>query len=515
MRALTQSTRPSRPLGAALAVVLASTPLALVGASAVAPAGAAAPPGTPALGFHEVGDGSVVQVRRPAGGRAFLPMPAYVTPTGGTFDLKVDRPDFDSPLSVTQVVHDDAGGTTEVPLPELELPSWRGLPGFFDLTVTDRRGAVVHRQSMRFCPNSYAQQRIDPDGTDRSSFPQGCRGLQFMHGHRWGIDEGWASRVGRGVSLKVPKGRYTMTMSIAESYRELWNIAEEQGTTSATYRVRNGNPHGDDHDHDGHVHRRAAAEEEAPRRAPRRATPVVEAPAEEHLPDLRALPAFGIDTRSTRKKDWLAFGANVWVGGNAVLDVEGFRRKNEAVMDAWQYFYDGDEPVGRAPVGEMEYDTRDGHFHWHLLQFARYQLLDASQENVTRSKKQSFCIVPTDPVDLSLDGAETRPYETGLDSACGDSDALWIRETLPVGWGDTYYQERGGQAFNITKVPNGTYFIAVEANPTRELFETDKTNNVEYRRVILKGKRGERSVCVPGHGALGLDQHGTCGKRFG
>ena len=121
-------------------------------------------------------------------------------------------------------------------------------------------------------------------------------------------------------------------------------------------------------------------------------------------------------------------------------------------MDAWQYFYDGDEPVGRAQVGEMEYDTRDGHFHWHLLQFARYRLLDADKVQAVRSSKQSFCIVPTDPVDLSLDNAEMAPYETGLDSACGERGALWIRETLPVGWGDTYYQGKGGQAFNITDV---------------------------------------------------------------
>lgn len=508
MRALSMSTRPSRPLGVALAAVLAGTPLALLGTSG-APAGAA-PPGLPSLTFHEVGDGSVVEVRRPRGERVYLPLPAYVAPTGGTFDLRVTRPDYDSPLAVTQVVHHDGGGTSEVPLPELQLSSWRGLPDFFDLSVTDAGGAVVKSQRMRFCPNGWEQQRIDPDGADRSSFPYGCEGMTFMRGNRWGIDAGWAANVGQGVPLNVPKGRYTVSMEITDEYRELWGISEEDGTTSAVYRIRNGA-----HDHDDHVHRRAerrsADTAEEPGRAPRRATPVDDAPAAETLPDLRSLPAFGIGVRSTRKRDLLAFGANVYVAGNAVLDVEGFRRRNEAVMDAWQYFYDGDEAVGRARVGEMEYDTRDGHFHWHLLQFARYRLLDETQQHVTRSKKQSFCIVPTDPVDLSIDGAEMQPYQTGLDSACGSSDALWIRETLPLGWGDTYHQSRGGQAFNITKVPNGTYYIAVEANPTGELYETDKSNNVEYRKVILKGERGNRSVCVPGHGALGLDQHGACG----
>ena len=29
---------------------------------------------------------------------------------------------------------------------------------------------------------------------------------------------------------------------------------------------------------------------------------------------------------------------------------------------------------------------------------------------------------------------------------------------MPVGWGDTYLQSIAGQAFSITRVPNGTYY---------------------------------------------------------
>ncbi len=66
-----------------------------------------------------------------------------------------------------------------------------------------------------------------------------------------------------------------------------------------------------------------------------------------------------------------------------------------------------------------------------------------------------------DPLEMALtagrgeDEAERRPYQTGLDSACGNGSTLWIRESLPVGWGDTYFQFGAGQSFNFTSVPNG------------------------------------------------------------
>jgi len=50
--------------------------------------------------------------------------------------------------------------------------------------------------------------------------------------------------------------------------------------------------------------------------------------------------------------------------------------------------------------------------------------------------------------------------------------ALWVREMLPVGWGDTYFNSVAGQSFDITGVPNGTYYIEVIANPLHVLHET-------------------------------------------
>jgi Lysyl oxidase len=153
--------------------------------------------------------------------------------------------------------------------------------------------------------------------------------------------------------------------------------------------------------------------------------------------------------------------------------VDGFRRDGEAVMDAYQYFYDADgEAVGYAEVGEMEWDTRDGHHHWHFLDFARYRLLDADKSSAARSMKQSFCLANTDAVDYTVPGADWLPYNTDLHSSCGGREATSVREGLAFGSGDTYFQYLPGQSFNITSLPNGTYYVEVTANPLNRLYES-------------------------------------------
>ena len=99
----------------------------------------------------------------------------------------------------------------------------------------------------------------------------------------------------------------------------------------------------------------------APHERPSPRVPIDTDPDPSTLPDLIPLPSFGINMRSRNGHDILSFGANVWVSGAAPLVVEGFRQEDASLMDAFQYFYDGDTQVGRAPVGSFEYDSRHGH----------------------------------------------------------------------------------------------------------------------------------------------------------
>jgi len=206
--------------------------------------------------------------------------------------------------------------------------------------------------------------------------------------------------------------------------------------------------------------------------------------------------------------EYLAFAANIWDAGPAPMVVEGFRQMDSDTMDAFQYFYDGDTPVSRIPVGTFEFDTRTGHHHWHMEQFAQYTLLNADQTEVVRSTKQSFCLFPTDPIDLTVPGADLSTpfyYGGGLSSHCGGADAIWIRESLPAGWGDTYYQYVGGQSFRIHGLPNGRYWVQVSANPTGAMIEGSTDNNTSLRRVVIRGTPRHRYVVVPPYQGIDTD----------
>lgn len=221
-------------------------------------------------------------------------------------------------------------------------------------------------------------------------------------------------------------------------------------------------------------------------------------------PDLRSLPAYGITIGQTTGgapgKDYLAFSANVWNAGPAQLVVDGFRKPGNALMDAYQYFYDASgKQVGYTPTGTMEWDPRPGHEHWHFTDFASYRLLKADKKETVRSGKEAFCLANTDAVDYTVKNANWHPGNTDLSTACGQENSISVREVLDVGSGDTYTQDLPGQSFDITGLPNGTYYIQVLANPEKRLKETNLGNNSALRKVVLGGRPGARTVTVPKH----------------
>jgi hypothetical protein len=211
------------------------------------------------------------------------------------------------------------------------------------------------------------------------------------------------------------------------------------------------------------------------------------------------LPAWNITVShpSRQTHDYLDFAATVWIGGHGPLDVVGFRSNGSPVMKAYQYFWQNGHIIGRVRAGTMGFDSQHGHNHWHFEQFARYTLLNSAKSVAVTSHKVGFCIAPSDPVDLLLPHAVWQPPSLGLVGQCGVPTALSVSEELPLGWGDTYFQSVAGQSFDITHVPNGTYYVQVTANPEKVLYETSTRNDVSLRKVILGGTPGHRTVKVP------------------
>ena len=59
-----------------------------------------------------------------------------------------------------------------------------------------------------------------------------------------------------------------------------------------------------------------------------------------------------------------------------------------------------------------------------------------------------------------------------------------------------------GQSFDLRGLANGTYYVAVTANPDGRLVESSTDNNVSLREVVIGGSDGHRTVSVPQVGVI-------------
>lgn len=437
---------------------------------------------------------SSLTVRRTEGFAAYIDPGVLIASARGAWDIRAMRP-YGEQAQAWQFID----GSVARQLPDSMLDDLRGLSGFFRSTMTDKDGDVVLQRSRRFCPGSY-DVRINSRGPLLATYPRNCWMSPFARGMVWGIDQGWAtSALGwGGMKFRGPDGDYTLKLAIAPAFRRFFAVDDRDSRVSIRIRVKTTD--GSDCP-DCPIPEARSSVASHPVSGPLGFRPTASDPAPGTLPDLAALPAFSISLEEHGSRERIAFAATVWDAGPAPMLVEGFRRGEAEVMDAYQYFFDGTEVTGRARVGDMVYHRKRGHFHWHFLQFARYSLLDADLQQIGISKKQSFCLVPTDAIDLTVPGAEWRPGEGDLGTSCGSGpNDQWIRETLQAGWGDTYFQV-AGQSLDVTGLPNGIYHLATEANPDGLLYEESMDNNLELRKIRLGGSPGQRTLTVfPWHG---------------
>jgi hypothetical protein len=436
----------------------------------------------------------------------------YIAAIGGAFEIDAVRND-DGTVTLTQVSR-DAKGVTPIrqitpaaPIKDLG----RGLPQFFQVTIKDATGKVISSRKLSYCLSvGYGEARVDPSGPDQPQYPYDC-GSPLTEATVWGLDQGWASALDMQMRFGAPDGSYNLTIAINPSYVQQFGIAPTDASASLTLKVHTDSGGGckgrpcppvvgvSSAALAASLRAQATAQGEGPTQAAARAaTQSALGPGADGTPDMRALPAHDLSITHDRRhnRDYLNFGATIWNGGSGPLVVEGFRQGSAPLMTAVQDIYQDGRPTSSQTVGQFEFDTRHGHHHWHMEDIAQYDLLDQSGNRVVLSTKQSFCLAPTDAVNLTLTGAEWRPDQAGLWSACAGEASIWLREVLPAGWGDTYYQSVAGQSFNITNLPNGHYLIRVTTDPNHNLLETNYDNNVGLLDITLGGTLGQRTVTI-------------------
>ena len=445
------------------------------------------------------------------------------------FEIRASRKSYADPIVAKQVVLKN-GKKTEVTLPAGMVTGWNGLKDFTTVSIKNAAGTEVANYKTDFCPNDYSSTRTRRDAPADNPYPQGCSYNPFTLGSVWGIQAGWNAVTDSLPStgdFDLADGDYTATVTLNKTYQDYFKIAAGGASLTANVKVETvdeGKNAGaavkakvkatragadtaqaaalaehDEHAAQGDPNSQISAykpEFRPPAKKPKavRIAAIPKGPR----PDLRSLPAWGITLEQGDGKAYVSFGATVWNGGTSPLLVDGFRQTGTDLMDAYQYFFDAKgKEVGSVAAGTMEWDPRDGHRHWHFTDFAQYNLLSSDQKQTVRSGKEAFCLVNTDAVDYTIPNSKWRPSNTDLSSSCGQNTAVAVREVLDIGNGDTYTQSLPGQSFEVTDLPNGTYYIEVKANPANKLTELSTANNTALREIKLGGTPTARTLEVP------------------
>ncbi len=427
------------------------------------------------------------------------------------FKVKAKRSSYSKPIKAMWV---RKGKDKKLPSPT----DFTGLSKFSTTTYTNTAGTVVARSTSTFCPNTYQPVRRRPSAPATSPYPQGCFGNPYSLGAVWGIQAGYAVPLtgggyGGGELPNLGLGVYQATVTIEPAYRKALGLSKTRATVSVKVTVQ-AEQQCDDEDPTCLASMQARqARTQATRSAatqPKKLSGKKVKPSGP-LPDLRSLPAWGISVDNGR---YLTFNATVWNGGPGRLVVDGFRSKKDPdLMKAYQYFFTkSGKQKGYAPVGGMEWDARDGHEHWHFQDFATYRLVDSQKKFVVRSAKEAFCLANTDAVDYLVKGANWKPDNTDLQTSCGGRASLGVREVLDAGSGDTYAQYLPGQSFDLRGLRNGTYYIQIKANPDKVLYEKKTRNNTSYRKVVIGGTPGARTVKVAKVGRIDEPVYDSAGE---
>jgi hypothetical protein len=167
--------------------------------------------------------------------------------------------------------------------------------------------------------------------------------------------------------------------------------------------------------------------------------------------------------------------------------------------DANQRIYDdADGSGGYEPgVDPLGLERRFGcmrfhpaHDHWHVLDFARYDLRrEPSGKRAVRKRKVGFCLAdfrrvfegPSSPLD------PVYPIEPAGQPAQRGCQAFET-QGLSSGWADVYLLDLPGQELNITRLPRGRYCLISTADPRGLISERDESNNSTELRIQLRPK---------------------------
>lgn len=208
-------------------------------------------------------------------------------------------------------------------------------------------------------------------------------------------------------------------------------------------------------------------------------------PPQPLLPDLQVLAPSSLYVVAATDEDEkrLKFATVLWNAGPGMLEVHGSEDPATGELTVQQVLYGADGlQIPGGTVGMFDFEHRHGHFH--LAEFASYELWSADTEGnllelVAMNEKVGFCLMDNMLIDATLtvgDGEPKYPLECSGEV-----------QGISPGYGDIYVAQLFEQDLVITGVPDGRYALINTVNPTGLIIETTTENNSAMVYLVLEG----------------------------
>jgi hypothetical protein len=188
------------------------------------------------------------------------------------------------------------------------------------------------------------------------------------------------------------------------------------------------------------------------------------------LPDLQTLPPTDLVIELAEPdRTLLRFTNSMLNSGPGVLELLGQFNPDSGKIAVTQHLYTMDGTFEEHAAGEFIF--HEGHDHWHLENFALYEVWSLTPAGdldavVAFTDKVSYCI--RDDARADIPGAAAQPTYTICDQEL---------QGMAVGWIDIYAFDTPGQTIDITDLPDGVYALQSTVDPANQLREADDANN--------------------------------------
>ena len=195
-------------------------------------------------------------------------------------------------------------------LPATVAHGWEGIAEIRQLHRLERlagRHRVAHGELLPERLEPPAGGRLRPAHAAVSAVLR--RRIAFTLGSVWGIDRGWAVGLdGSAPAVRLPVGTYTVKVSLAPAYADMFGVAPADASATVTVHVTRGRPARPP---------AAVARPPQPRHRPAAAASGrdLQLSRSATMPDLIPLPAWGMGIDRQGGRDYLDFGATVWDAG--------------------------------------------------------------------------------------------------------------------------------------------------------------------------------------------------------